>query len=149
MDLLALLESYGPWAWIVGGMVLLALELFVPGGFFLWLGAAGIVTGLASLFQPIPWALQWLIFGALSLVSIWVWLRYSRSRPQTTDRPYLNRRAEALVGREAVLDEPITNGFGRMALGDTLWRVSGPDLAPGHRVRVVGHDGPVLKVEAL
>ena len=149
MELLALLESCGPWAWIVAGMVLLALELFVPGGFFLWLGAAGIVTGLASLFQPIPWAVQWLIFGALSLVSIWVWLRYARSRPQTTDRPYLNRRADALVGREAVLDEPITNGFGRMALGDTLWRVSGPDLAPGRRVRVVGHEGAVLKVEAL
>ena len=41
-------SRYGPWAWFVTGLVLLALELVVPGGYFLWLGAAGLVTGLAA-----------------------------------------------------------------------------------------------------
>ena len=49
MVLLDLFVQYGPWAWFVLGLVLLALELVVPGGWFLWLGAAGIVTGLTGL----------------------------------------------------------------------------------------------------
>ena len=44
------IASYGPWSWIVAGVVLLALELVVPGGFLLWLGVAGIITGLAAMF---------------------------------------------------------------------------------------------------
>ena len=65
-------------------------------------------------------------------------MRWVRSRPAQSDRPYLNRRAERFVGHEAVLDQPIEGGFGRLALGDTVWRVTGPDLPAGRRVRIVG-----------
>jgi membrane protein implicated in regulation of membrane protease activity len=30
-----------------------------------------------------------------------------------------------------------------------VWRVAGPDMPAGRRIRVVGHDGAVLKVEAV
>ncbi|RZA13737.1 MAG: NfeD family protein, partial [Proteobacteria bacterium] len=80
----------GPWSWIIAGLVLLALELVLPGGILVWMGIAGIVTGLMLLFQPMGWPWQWLIFGVLSLGSILVWLRYSRNRPPATDRPLLN-----------------------------------------------------------
>ena len=148
MDHITLIGSYGPWVWIVAGVVLLAIELVVPGGFFLWLGVAGIITGLASLFQPIDWPFQFLIFGGLSLILIVAWMRYFKGRDQQSDRPLLNRRADAFLGHEAVLDEPIRNGFGRLSLGDTIWRVAGPDLPAGARVRVTGADGAVLRVEA-
>lgn len=148
MDIINAIGSYGPWAWIVIGAILLAVELMVPGGFFLWLGVAGVITGLASLFQPLDWPFQFLIFGGLSLVLIVAWMRYFKGRDQESDRPMLNRRAETYLGHEAVLDEPIRNGFGRLSLGDTIWRVAGPDLPAGQRVRIVAADGAVLKVEA-
>jgi membrane protein implicated in regulation of membrane protease activity len=47
-----------------------------------------------------------------------------------------------------VINEPIADGFGRVTLGDTVWRISGPDLAAGRKIRIIGADGPVLKVEA-
>ena len=47
-----------------------------------------------------------------------------------------------------MLSEPILNGFGRVALDDSVWRIAGPDLGAGQRIRIVGHDGAVLKVEA-
>ena len=147
MQVIDFIAGNGPWAWIVAGLVLLALELVVPGGFLLWMGISGIVTGLAVLVWVIGWPLQWLIFGVLSLGSIVVWLRYSRSRPQKTDSPYLNRRADQLIGQEAVLAQPIEQGFGRVVLGDTIWRVSGDDLPAGTRVRIVGSNGSVLVVE--
>lgn len=149
MDIVGLLVSYGAWAWVVAGVVLLALELVVPGGILLWLGVAAIVTGLASFLQLVSWPFEFLIFGGLSLVLIAGWLRYWKGRERPSDRPFLNRRAERFVGHEAVLDEPILDGFGRLALGDTVWRVSGPDLPAGRRVRIVGADAAVLKVEAV
>ena len=149
MQIIDFLANSGPWAWIIAGLVLLALELFLPGGYLLWMGISGVVTGLVVLIWAVGWPLQWLIFGVLSLVSIALWVRWSRNRPTPTDRPYLNRRAEHLVGQEAVLEQPIQQGFGRVVLGDTVWRVSGADLPLGQRVRIVGNDGAVLKVEAI
>lgn len=149
MQIIEFIVSNAPWAWIVAGLILLALETVVPGGGVLvWMGISGIITGLMVLFQDISWPLQWLSFGVLSLLSVTVWLRWSRTREKQSDRPYLNRRADQLVGQEAVLEQAVVQGFGRVVLGDTVWRVSGPDMPAGQRVRVVGHDGAVLRVEA-
>ena len=104
MQIIAFLAENAPWSWIIAGLVLLALELVVPGGFLLWMGIAGILTGLVVLFQPLAWPIQWLIFGVLSLVSILIWVRLTRNRAAQTDRPLLNQRAEHFIGREAVLE---------------------------------------------
>ena len=149
MAVVEFIASHGAWSWIVAGIVLLALELIVPGGIMLWLGISGIVTGVLSSFILMEWPLEWGIFGVLSLVTIFLWVRFFKRGNENSDRPYLNRRAERFVGHEAVLDEPISQGYGRVSLGDTVWRVAGPDLPPGRRVRIVGHDGAVLKVEAV
>jgi len=147
VSVLAWISAYGAWAWVVGGLVLLALELALPGGVFIWLGSAAVVTGLVSLVYPMDWAIEFAFFAVLALVAIFVWLRFFRPRIRATDNPFLNQRASRFVGQEMVLEEPIVAGFGRVALGDTVWRISGPDLAAGSRIRIVGADGAVLKVE--
>jgi membrane protein implicated in regulation of membrane protease activity len=148
MVLLDMFVQYGPWAWFVVGLVLLALELVVPGGWFLWLGAAGIVTGLTAFIPGVGWPFQVTIFGVLALVIVVGWTMISRNRKPTSDRPLLNQRAETFIGHEGVIDEPISQGFGRLRLGDSVWRIAGPDLAAGAKVRVVSAEGAVLKVEA-
>ncbi|MEO8756997.1 MAG: NfeD family protein [Devosia sp.] len=149
MVLLDLFVTYGPWAWIVAGLVLLALELVVPGGYFLWLGSAGIVTGLLSFIPGLGWPWQVTIFGVLAIAIVVGWTVITRHRKTESDNPFLNRRAERFVGHEAVIDEPIKDGFGRLVLGDSVWRIAGPDIAAGEKVRVIGADGAVLKVEAV
>ena len=88
MVLLDLFITYGPWAWFVAGLVLLALELVVPGGYFLWLGTAGLVTGAARpSFRAISWPWQVTIFGVLGHRRSWSagrWLRATASRRPTT-----------------------------------------------------------------
>ncbi|WEK04779.1 MAG: NfeD family protein [Candidatus Devosia phytovorans] len=149
MQVVDFIASNGPWSWLVAGLVMLALELVVPGGFLLWMGIAGIITGLITLVWAIGWPAQWLIFGLFSLVAIGLWVRFTRGRGDRSDRPLLNRRAEQFTGHEAVLEQAIAQGFGRVVLGDTVWRVSGPDLPAGTTVKIVGSDGNVLKVEAV
>lgn len=149
MELINLIVGYGGWSWLVLGFVLLGLELVVPGGILLWLGVSAVVTALVALFAPATgWPLQVLIFGVLSIGSISAWLRL-RPTEEESDRPFLNRRADRFIGRELVLDEPIRDGQGRVALGDTMWRVEGPDLTAGTRIRVVAVEGALLKVEAV
>jgi inner membrane protein len=149
MVLLNLFATYGPWAWFVTGLALLALELVVPGGYFLWLGSAGIVTGLAAFIPGIGWPWQVTIFGVLAIVIVVGWSLITRNRKGLTDNPFLNRRADRFIGHEGVIDEPIKDGFGRLVLGDGVWRITGPDLAAGEKVRVIGADGAVLKVEPV
>jgi membrane protein implicated in regulation of membrane protease activity len=147
MQIVDFIVANGAWSWVVAGLVLLGLELVVPGGVLVWLGGAALITGVASLVLPIYWPLQFVIFGVLALVAIWVWLRV-RGAGIASDRPYLNARADRFIGREIVLTEPISGGAGRVSLDDTVWRIEGPDLAAGARIRIVGASAAVLKVEA-
>lgn len=148
MQIVALIGQYGGWSWIVAGLVLLALELILPGGVLVWLGLAAIVTGIVALFDLAPFSIQWVLFGVLSIAGVSAWLGLARRRKlDASDRPLLNRRAAQLVGQHAELTEAINGGFGRARLGDGTWRVAGPDLPRGARVRVTGYDGTVLTVE--
>jgi membrane protein implicated in regulation of membrane protease activity len=60
----------------------------------------------------------------------------------------LNRRGQQYTGRIFTLDHPIVNGVGKIDVDDSTWRVKGPDLEAGTRVRVVGVDGVVFVVES-
>jgi membrane protein implicated in regulation of membrane protease activity len=146
------LTELGPWNWMVLGAVLLTLEIVAPGAYLLWLGIAAILTGTLSLqlWESAfwVWQVQVLVFLALSIASVLVGRRFFSSRGQDdTDQPLLNQRERQLVGRTATLEEAIANGYGRVRLGDTLWRVAGPDLPAGTRVRVVSAESGELKVE--
>jgi membrane protein implicated in regulation of membrane protease activity len=66
-----------------------------------------------------------------------------------SDQPLLNQRAAQLVGRNATLHEAIVDGSGRIKIGDTIWRVSGPDLPAGAKVTVSAIDGSSLVVSAI
>lgn len=146
------LSDLGPWNWMILGAALLALEVLSPGVYLLWLGVAAVLTGTLS-FQLADaafwgWQVQVLVFLALSVVAVLVGRRFFPANgSDDTDQPLLNQRGRQLVGRTAILEEPIVNGHGRVRLGDTLWRVSGPELPAGTRVRVADAEGGKLKVE--
>ncbi len=151
--MIAYLAELGAWNWIVLGVVLLTLEIVVPGVFLLWIGAAALVTGTLSLQLADTgfwgWQVQVLVFLALSVVAVIVGRRYFSERQSESDQPLLNRREAQLVGRTAMLEEDIVEGRGRIRLGDTLWIVTGPDLAAGTRVRVSSAANGELTVEPV
>jgi hypothetical protein len=136
------ISELGPWNWMVLGFVLLVMEIIAPGVFMLWIGIAALVIGAVSLLiwdaSFWTWQIQVLAFLMLSLVSAYVGKRLAGGRHTPTDQPLLNRRGEQMIGKMATLSEPIKDGRGRIKLGDTLWRVSGPDLPAGTKVRVTG-----------
>lgn len=137
------------WHWLVFGVLLMALEVFVPAMLVMWFGFGAIVTGLLLWLIP-DMGLSWqlLIFAVVSGISVLGW-RKSRFREEniSSDSPDLNNRLHSHIGKEYVLTEAIINGRGTMRVGDTAWRVTGEDLPSGTRVRVTGVDGVLFTVE--
>jgi membrane protein implicated in regulation of membrane protease activity len=135
-----IISELGPWNWMVLGFILLVMEVIAPGIFMLWIGIAALLIGVVSLliWDAGFWTgqIQVLAFLVLSLVSAYVGKKLVGGRNTPTDQPLLNRRGAQMIGKMATLAEPIKDGRGRIKLGDTLWRVSGPDLPAGTQVRV-------------
>jgi inner membrane protein len=65
------------------------------------------------------------------------------------DLAFLNRRADAFVGRVFTLERPIVDGSGTIGIDDTVWRVTGPDAPAGSKVKVTRVDGVALHVEPV
>jgi membrane protein implicated in regulation of membrane protease activity len=148
--MIALIASLGAWNWIILGGILLAVELMAPGTFILWLGVSAILVGLISFAIDWNWQEQGVAFAILAVASMVFWWKLVRPRRQdkeASDQPFLNRRAQGLVGRVFTLDKPIVDGAGTVRIGDTIWRVTGPDCAAGSRVKIARADGAMLFVE--
>jgi membrane protein implicated in regulation of membrane protease activity len=142
-------STLGTWNWLIFGFILMALELAAPGVFLFWLGLAALLVGLLSFVINPAWQTQLLMFAVFAVAAVPVWRHFARSSTQASkSNPFLNRRTEALVGREFTLEKPIIDGSGTVRIDDTIWRVAGPDTPAGNRVKVVHADGASLTVAA-
>ena len=141
-----------PWSlWVLLGLVLLAMELVTPGGFFIaFFGVAALLVGLLTGLGIIgPVWLQWILFSALSVVSVLLfrkplleWMKRRSPPPAAVD---------TLVGETALLTEDLAPGsIGKAELRGTSWSVrsrEGRALRKGERCRVQQVDGLTLWVQ--
>jgi membrane protein implicated in regulation of membrane protease activity len=141
------LVSFGAWNWLIAAGVFFVMELLLPGTFMLWLGLSALLVGIISQFVVWPWQYQLVAFAVLALASLPLWRFFARGVEKAGDQPFLNRRADAFIGREFTLEKPIVGGNGTVKIDDTIWRLTGPDLAGGSRVKVVRADAATLVVE--
>lgn len=148
MEAVAALEY---WHWLLGGLFLLVVEVALAGGTYLmWLGFAALATGVLSLLLGalLPWQLQLVVFGVLSVASVLLWRRYARDA-DTANAPVLNQRGYHHLGRVVPLEEPIVGGRGRVRIDDTLWVVRGSDAPAGAQVKIIAQDGNLFEVERV
>jgi membrane protein implicated in regulation of membrane protease activity len=142
-------STLGTWNWLIFGVILMALELVAPGVFLFWLGLAALLVGLLSFAIHPSWQAQILMFAVFAAAAVPLWRRVARgSHAASKTNPFLNKRADALVGRVFTLEKPIIDGTGTVRIDDTIWRVAGPDSPAGSRVRIVQADGASLTVAA-
>lgn len=71
------LQTLSFWDWLALATLLLILEVFGAGGYLLWIGLVAVGVGaLSYLFPDLHWAWQFLLFGALALISALLWRRH-------------------------------------------------------------------------
>ncbi|WP_033073960.1 NfeD family protein [Sphingopyxis sp. MWB1] len=135
------------WLWLSLGVLLVAIEILVPGFFLIWLGTAAIITGALVWVLPLAIPAQLGLFAVLSFIVLYGARHWLRDNPINSSDPHLNQRAGRLVGEILTVTKAIEDGRGRAKVGDGEWPVCGPDAAAGSKVRVVTADGGVLGVE--
>ena len=135
--------------WLVAGLVLSAIETLAPGAFFIWFGAAAAIVGAVDYFLPMGFVAQLILFAVLVATLVLI----GRGVYGSFDKgpgPLPQSRAHAMVGADFFLDEAITRGYGRIRVGDSSWRVAGPDCPAGALVKVVAvEEGSLLRVERV
>lgn len=138
------------WYWWVLAIFLLGIEVLAPGFFFLWLSVSGFIVGTVLLFLPtVSLEIQLIIFGLLSILSIFIWRRYGNQELTETDHPLLNKRGAQYIGRVFSLMEPIENGRGKIKVDDSIWTVQGEDCSIECKVEVIAVNGTVFEVRRI
>ncbi len=140
---------FGPFGWVSLGLILAAAEILLPGAFLMWLAAAAFATAATVFVHDGGIGYQLAVFAAWSALALIGSRRLKRTHPIPSDDPALNERGQRLLGASAVVVKAIEGGRGRVRLGDSEWIAEGPDTPAGARVRVLGADGAILKVDSL
>ena len=136
------------WLWLIGGVLLLILEVIAPGFFLVFLGAAAMATGLFTLLFSLGTAPQLALFALYAVIAVLVGRRFYANRTADSTDPLLNDRAGRLVGKSVTVVATVDEHSGRVRVGDSEWSARGGPAQVGERVRITGIDGNCLKVEA-
>ncbi|PXW49089.1 hypothetical protein DFO54_101317 [Erwinia sp. AG740] len=134
--------------WLSLGGLLLAAEMLGAAGYLLWSGVAALLTGILAWLLPLDWAWQSTAFAVLTVIAALSWWQWLRRRLEKQPSPVLNQRGQQLIGLHTTLSEPLVNGFGRVSIGDSSWRIQAEqDLPAGTVVEVTAVEGITLQVK--
>jgi len=146
--------AVSPWWWVAAAILFAAIEMLTVSTVLIWSALAALVTaavlwlaGGLSIWGQIA------IFGVLSIAFTFAGRALVARYGDLGDKAgKLNRRADALVGREA---EVVAFSWheGQVTVDGVPWpaRLDGGDvkLDPGDRVRIIAADGIVVWVRKI
>jgi len=139
-----LLENLNYLHWLVFGLALVIVELFLWSMFLLWFGASAITVSIVLYLYPeVSWELQVLSFVLLSVVSTFLAKKYF---PVKTVDDELNLNAKGHIGKECTVVS-IENRIVKVRLGESLWFAKGCEMSVGQKVQIVDVDSSTFIVE--
>ena len=134
-----------PVFWIVIGVIVSALEMFVPGFFVIWFGVAAIVTGILSFFIHNSWV-QFGVFLGLSAVLVVSSRLIARRITKPEPEPVGSMRLDGVEGTVIQAIEPDRPGRIRV-IGEEWRAMAERRIESGARVKVLKVEGTHVVVE--
>ncbi len=140
------------WGWILAGLVLLALELMAPAGFFLFfLGLSGLVVGLlAYLNVANSETIQWGLFSLIALLAI---LFFRKQMLGLFPSKFNRADTDSMLGEIVVLSESIAPAaIGQVEFRGTTWsarNVGNERIESGTKAQITAVDGITLSVKSI
>lgn len=150
MSLFSFLQNWGVWEWATFGLILMILELVVPGTFIIWFGFGAVATGVIMAFVPLSINGQLAAFAICSTISVFFgFFVYKRIFGANKEVSQKNKTgAQKYIGQSFKVVEDIDDDVGKVAVGDTVWLAkSNHPIAKGKRAKVVDVEGTILIVE--
>ena len=142
------------WHWMVLGLGLGLLELFVASFFVIWFGLGALLVGVVLLVMPgMAFSAQILLWTAASVAMTMLWYKVLRKDAGKTR----SGQADEALGEIGVLVravEPlgvesarVEVRFQKPVMGSDVWPCLADEaITAGERVRVLAVDGQILKV---
>jgi len=143
------------WHWLVLGIVLMGLEIFIPSFTVFWFGLGALVVGLVLLVSSdMGFTGQVLIWTLSSIGFTVLWFKYFK--PRMVDKTTAGIAREAAIGESGqVIKVPSENARGKVRfasplLGDDEWDfISESRVQLGDRVHIKEISGNTLIVVKL
>ena len=129
-----LFENLNYMHWLVLGLALVIIELFLWSVFLLWIGASAITVSIIFYLAPsVSTTMQLLIFVLISISATYLSMKYY---PIKTVDDQLNNKAKSHIGKECEVMS-IEDGVAKVQIGKSLWFAKGLDLNVGQIVQIV------------
>ena len=130
--------------WLILGISLIIIELFLWTVFLLWIGSSAITSGVIYfLFPNISGLMQLLIFAVIAIAATSLAKKYY---PVKTVDEQLHNKAKSHIGKECTI-ESIENGVTKVKIGKSLWFAKGSNLSAGQTVKIIDVESSTFIVE--
>jgi len=130
--------------WLILGIGLIIIELFLWTVFLLWVGSSAITSGVIYfLFPNISGLMQLLIFAVIAIAATSLAKKYY---PVKTVDEQLHNKAKSHIGKECTI-ESIENGVTKVKIGKSLWFAKGSNLSAGQIVKIIDVESSTFIVE--
>ena len=130
--------------WLILGIGLIIIELFLWTVFLLWVGSSAITSGVIYfLFPNISGSMQLLIFAVIAIAATSLAKKYY---PVKTVDEQLHNKAKSHIGKECTI-ESIENGVTKVKIGKSLWFAKGSNLSAGQTVKIIDVESSTFIVE--
>lgn len=134
--------------WFTLGIILIILEMLLPGMFLMWFGVSALIVGIIALIIPMSINTALILFAIISVcsvVAVIVIMRKIAPNTKSTTTHNLNQvRGSELIGANFTLDSKVTNQQGKLNIGDTVWLLKGPDAQAGTHITITGIENNAL-----
>ena len=138
--------------WLVFGMILMAMEIFIPSFTIFWFGLGGILVGIILIFTTLTFSMEIILWLFFSSLFAFVWFKYLKKL--LPDRTKAGISKEAIIGETGqVIRIPIEKQHGLVrfsipVMGDDEWEfICNTEVNLGDRVFIKDISGNTLVVE--
>ena len=148
-----MLETIPPqYVWILVGLAIMCMELFLPGFILCFFGLGAVLTGLLKIFLPMGINTQLVLFAVLSIVLLVSFRRYAQgyftgrvSNTNPSGAPMETHTGEtAIVVEDIIPDSP----RGKVEFNGTFWNADAEmEIKKGTKVTIVERHDLTLKVK--
>ena len=143
------------WQWVVLGIGLVVLEIFLPSFISLWFGMGAIIVGLVAwLFPQVGTPVEVLIWIIASITFVVFWFKYFK--PKMIDKTKAGVSRDAAIGEIGRVIKAPVNGsrgvvrFSLPVLSEDEWPfICENQVTAGDKVAIKDFSGNALVVEKL
>lgn len=140
--------------WILLGLTIMSMELFLPGFILVFFGMGAVLTGVLLIFMPMTINTQLVLFAVLSIILLAAFRRMAQGYfiGRVANVNPTGAAMEKFNGETAVVTEDIipNSTKGKVEFHGSFWNADAEtEIAKGQKVTVLTRHNLTLKVQPL